>query len=81
MLLLYFLYVQLNHIQTTSFLDVNTIDTHEGINDSLAAVCDNRIAHRLGDYFDTHTRLNADAVAILCVFGCNNETCHNLDLS
>ena len=56
---------KVDSIQAPSLLDINPIDTVEGIDDSLSAVGEDGVAETLGDDLDGHAGFDADAVHTL----------------
>ena len=65
--------IQINSIQTSSLLDVNAIDAHEGIDDGLTAIGNYGVAETVADDLDRHARLDADAIARRPLLGGNAE--------
>lgn len=54
---------QIYRTQAASLLDVDAIDTHKRIDDLLAAVGVDGVAETVGYDLNSHSWLNADAVA------------------
>ena len=63
-ILSYSINLQIYIIQRTCLFDVNTIDAVEGIDDGLAAISVDGIAHTLGYYLNRHAGFEADSVAV-----------------
>ena len=73
-------HIQINHIQASCFLDIYTIDTHEGINNQLSSVGGDWIAKRVSYDFYLHSRLDAYTISIICTLGCDYEGWHNIEV-
>ena len=69
-------YIKVYHIQAAGLLDVDAIKAVEGINDGLAAIGDDRVAHTLCCDLNRHARFDTDTVELLTAFRGNLEQCH-----
>ena len=70
--------IQINHIQASSLLDVNSIHTYESINHRLATIGSHWITKRIGYNLDLHSRFDANTIGIVGTLSSNNESRHIL---
>lgn len=68
-----FLYVEVDRGEGAGALNVDAVDAHEGVDHELAAVGYHGITEGVGHYIHGHSRLDADAIGILCSLGCDAE--------
>ena len=69
-------YIQIHRTANSRLLDINPINPHEGIDDWLAAVDQERIGKAGGDDLHGHAGFDADAVELRPRLGRNQESGH-----
>ena len=65
-------HIQPSHAQRTGFLDVNSINPHEGIHHGLATIGCHGVAHAVAYYINGHPFFNTDAAGEFRVFYCDS---------
>ena len=63
--------------ESSGFLYVDAVDTHEGVDDGLASVGDDGVAHGVGHDINAHSAFETDAVGVLTGFDGYSEEWHS----
>lgn len=68
----YPLHIQIHCIQRTGFLDVYSVNSHEGVGHNLPAVGGNGVVNVVGHHVNAHPFVDADAVAVFHLLNCDS---------
>ena len=71
-------HIQIHRAAHPGLLDIDPIDPHEGIDDRLAAVDQERIGKAGGDDLYGHAGFDADTIELCPRLGCDQESWHRV---